>query len=113
MTNINFAPSSSLSRKQQAAALIQALQECLERNNSAGPNPEALRQVQDLARELHHMNGPFGEKPGSISGWAELFWSHYKHARWDTVAESGADRIRQFMLHDLSSMRSLNRQMLD
>ncbi len=113
MSDITLAPSSSPSQKQRAATLIDSLERCLEENNSCGPNPHALRQVQDIAGELHRMGGPFGEKPGSITGWAELLWSHRKHARWDTVAESGADRIRQFMLHDLFSLRSLNHQMRD
>ncbi len=89
------------------------MEQCLEQNSSCGSNPDALRRMQGLASDLHGFVGPFGEKPGSISGWAEIYWSPRKHNRWDTVAESGADRIRHSMLHDLVSLRSLNYQMQD
>lgn len=113
MLNFHVAPSSSPSRKQQATALIQAMEECLEQNRHSGANPSALRRMQELASELQAFGGPFGEKPGSIAAWAETLWSPRKHSRWNTVVESGADRVRQFMLHDLVSLRSLNDQMQD
>lgn len=106
-----FTHSSPSSRKQQAAAIIQAIEQCLNENDCAGYNPAALRRMQGLIRDLQYVGGPFGEKPGSIEHWSEVFWSQRKHARWDTAFESGADRVRQNIRQDLGSLRSLNRQM--
>lgn len=98
------------SPKQQALELIQAMERCLDENDFGGRNPLALRRMQDLLWQLRRIDGPFGEKPGSIEHWADVFWSPRKYTRYDTTAESGADRVRQNLRQDLGSLRSLARQ---
>jgi len=108
-----FAQSTSPSQKQQAADIIRAMEQCLHENHAGGRNPAALQSMQDLVWNLRYVDGPFGEKLGSLVHWSEIFWSPRRHTRWDLPGVSGIDLIRRNLLQDLRNLRSLNHQMKD
>lgn len=89
------------------------MEQCLHENHAGGRNPAALQRMQDLVWNLRYVDGPFGEKPGSLVNWAEIFWSPCRHTRWDLPGVSGLDRVRQNLFQYLGSLRSLNHQMKD
>lgn len=92
------------SAKQQAHTLYEQMERCLEANPYGGSNPNALRQLQTLARNLEWTSTLFLEKASSFVHWAEILYSPRKHAAWNTPRESGAGRIAHFMRCELVSI---------
>ena len=68
-------------------------------------NTEALREITKLADDALYaadFNGYVSERAGSIKHYAGVLYSERKHAALAQDNQTGAERVRQFILNDAS-----------
>ena len=107
MNRQSTSPHRFVSVTDEAAAIRQELETCLQQSPGGGPNPEAVREIERLCLQLKSISGAFAEKASGFAGWSRILYSPGKHIRWSNPYQSGAQRIVYFMRCDLASMDSI------
>lgn len=91
---------------QETASALDELDQLLKGNSGGYEDKQLLQDVHrhlDVVRRLPGCS----MKAIELEGWCAILFSPRKHRRYETPGLSGSDRVRGFVLADLSVLRSL------
>jgi hypothetical protein len=101
----SVSPEEIARQEPRAKELLNAIERVLLDATYGWANTDALRQLQQLARELEIAAPDFStvhQKVRSAIGWAEITYSPRKHQKWGL---DGAKTVRGFALNEIGGAR--------